>query len=217
LTLIKYNKIILIAIIAFTVWFALALQLYILVANATVNDMTAGQAIGRFFLFFTILTNILVAVSLTVLLLSPRSATGRFFAKPSVITAIAVYIFIVGLVYNIELRKVWHPQGLQKLVDEWLHIAVPFLFILYWLLWAPKKGLQWMHAFSWLRLPAVYLLYIMLRGGIEGFYPYPFFNANELTFGRVFMNSVGLLFLFIFSGLMFIAISKRISQQSETE
>jgi hypothetical protein len=216
LIIIKYTKTVLITIITLVVWFALILQLYLLIVNAPDNDMTTLEAVGRFFLFFTILTNILVAVSLSMILLSSRPAAGRFFAKPSVITAVAVYIFIVGLVYNIVLRSVWHPQGLQKLADELLHVAVPLLFIIYWLLFAPKNSLQWMHAFRWLIFPAVYLVYAMIRGGIEGFYPYPFLDANTLTFGRVFMNCVGLLFVFIITGLLFVAAAKCMSSQTKT-
>src|SRR5512145_903270 len=92
------------AIIGITAWIALALQLYILVNNSPGNGMTALQAVGRFFIFFTILTNLVVAVSMTTLFLSPLSKPGLFFAKPSSQTAVAVYILIVGLVYNLILR-----------------------------------------------------------------------------------------------------------------
>lgn len=204
-------------IIALTAWFALMLQFYILVGGVPGNGMTTLQAIGRFFIFFTILSNLLVAASITIVLVKPGSAAGRFFIKPSVISAVAVYIFIVGIIYNIILRKIWHPEGLQKLADELLHVAVPLFFIVYWLLYAPKNQLQWIHPFRWLIFPAIYLVYAMTRGGIEGFYPYPFINADALPFGRVFMNSVGLLFVFIISGLLFVAIGKRMSPQSKTE
>jgi hypothetical protein len=69
-----------------------------------------------------------------------------FFSKPSVTTAIAVYIFIIGLVYNIILRNLWQPQGSQKIADELLHVAVPLLYVLYWLIFAKKNPLQWMDA-----------------------------------------------------------------------
>jgi hypothetical protein len=63
---IKRKKLIM-AIIAVVTWFALALQLYILINNTPGNGMTIIEAIGRFFIFFTILTNLLVAVSITIL------------------------------------------------------------------------------------------------------------------------------------------------------
>jgi hypothetical protein len=213
---IKNNKLAML-IIALTAWFALMLQLFILVDGTPGNGMTPLQAIGRFFIFFTILSNLLVAASLTIVLVKPASEAGLFFAKSSVISAVAVYIFIVGIIYNIILRKIWHPEGLQKLADELLHVAVPLFFILYWLLYAPKSQLEWIHAFRWLIFPAIYLVYAMTRGAIEGFYPYPFINAYELPFGRIFMNSVGLLLVFIITGLLFVAIGKRMSPPTKTE
>jgi hypothetical protein len=202
---------ILMSAIVLTAGFALALQLYILIHNTSVSGLTIAEAIGRFFLFFTILTNILVAVSLTNILLNPGSKTGHFFLKPTVITAIALYIFIVGLVYNLLLRNLWHPAGLQKLADELLHVAVPLLFIIYWYLYAPKKSLQWVHASQWLIFPAIYLVYAMVRGGLEGFYPYPFLDGNTLSLGRIFINCTGMLIVFVLVGLLFVAISKKIS------
>jgi hypothetical protein len=210
------NKKVLIAAIALIAWFALILQLYTLINNTPGNGMTPLQAIGRFLIFFTVLTNLLMASGLSIILLTPRSAAGRFFSKPAIITAIAVYIFIVGLVYNVVLRNVWHPEGLQKIADELLHVAVPVLFIIYWLLFAAKSSLDWIYAFRWLVFPAIYLVYAMLRGGIEGFYPYPFLNAYELTFGKVFMNCAGMLFVFIITGLLFIWVSRLISRGQET-
>ncbi len=205
------------SVTALITWFALILQLYILVDNTPGNGMTAFEAVGRFFIFFTILTNILVALSLTILLLGPHSAAGHLLAKPVVITAIALYIFIVGLVYNIILRSVWHPEGSQKLVDELLHVVIPLLFIIYWLIFASKTSLQWKHAYRWLIFPTVYLVYAMIRGGTEGFYPYPFLNAKELTFGRVFMNCLGLLFVFILAGFLFIWIGKLLSPSEQMD
>jgi hypothetical protein len=210
------SKKVFIAAIVLTDWYALSIQLYDLINKTPGNGMTPLAAVGRFFIFFTVLTNLLVAISLTIILIRPGSVAGRFFSKSKIITAIAVYIFIVGLIYNSVLRSVWHPEGLQKVADECLHVVVPVLFIIYWLLFAAKSSLDWIYAFRWLIFPVVYLVYAMLRGGIEGFYPYPFLNANELTFGKVFMNCAGLFFVFIITGLLFIWVSRLMSRGQKT-
>jgi hypothetical protein len=67
------------AIIALTAWIALGLQQYILIDNTPGNGMTPLQAVGRFLIFFTVLSNFLVAISLTVILVAPRSGAGLFF------------------------------------------------------------------------------------------------------------------------------------------
>ncbi len=170
--------------------------------------MTPLQAVGRFFLFFTILTNLMVAISLTVVLIKPSSPAGRFLSKPSSATAITLYILIVGLVYNIILRRLWQPSGLQLLADELLHVAVPVLFIVYWIFFIEKGSLKWKNCFAWLLYPVAYLFYAMIRGHIEDFYPYPFLDLNKSGYQKVILNCLGLTIVFIAIGFLLIAIDK---------
>jgi hypothetical protein len=149
--------------IAIVAWLALILQLYISIKNTETNGLTPLVATWNFFSYFTVLTNLMIALCLSFNLLSPSSSTGRFFSKPTTIAAIALYIFIVGLTYNAILRFIREPAGLQKWVDEALHVAVPVFFVLFWLLFAPKGTLKWSHPFRWLVYPAVYLIYALLR------------------------------------------------------
>jgi len=204
------------AITVLIAWFALGLQLYLMIDNTPGNGMTPLQAVGRFLIFFTILSNLLVAVSLTVVLVTPGSAIGRFFAKPNSLAAIAAYIFIVGLVYNIILRSLWQPQGLQKIADELLHVAVPLLYVFYWLVFAAKNSLQWTDPVKWLSFPAFYLIYALVRGAIEGFYPYPFINVKQHGYPRVAMNSVFLMIAFVVVGLLFVLTAKKMSDRNKT-
>ena len=197
-------------IIALVAWFALSLQLYILINNTPGNGMTPWQAVARFFIFFTILSNLLVAISLTTALLTPYSKAGRYFSKPAVTAGIALYILIVGLVYNIILRNLWSPVGLQRMADELLHVAVPVLYFLYWSFFSLKQGLQFRHAFYWLSFPAIYIIYALLRGKLEGFYPYPFIDVNELGYGKVAINSLAMMLAFITTGLLLILLAKSI-------
>jgi hypothetical protein len=85
--------------IAIVAWLALILQLYINIRNAETNGLTPLAATWNFFSYFTVLTNLLVALCLSFILLNPSSSAGRFFSRPYILTAIALYIFIVGLVY----------------------------------------------------------------------------------------------------------------------
>ena len=56
------------AVIVVIGWFALLAQLYLIIQNRVVS---VGETIIRYFSFFTILTNLIVAVCVTVLLLKP--------------------------------------------------------------------------------------------------------------------------------------------------
>lgn len=197
--------------VAIVAWLALIFQLYILLKNAETNGLTLLVATWNFFSYFTILTNLLVAVSLSFILLVPGSSLASFFSKPSTFAAIALYIFIVGLIYNTILRFIWQPKGLQKWIDEALHAGVPILFVLFWLIFVSKGSLKWTYPFRWLLYPAIYLLYALSRGALSGFYAYPFINVNQLGYNRVLINAGGLMLVFIITGFLFVGADKIMS------
>ena len=201
--------------IAIITWLALALQLYLMTQNKALNAFVLFATTVNFFSYFTILTNSLIALCLSFILLNPSSSLGQFFSKPATLGAIAVYIFMVGLTYNTVLRSTWAPAGLQKWVDEALHVVVPLLFVIYWVIFVPKGSLKWFHPFRWLIYPAAYLSYALLRGEITGFHPYYFINAEELGYPRVLMNAGGLMLVFIITGLLLAGIDKRVGKSSK--
>ena len=200
------------AIIAILGWFAVVLQLYLIILNRVAS---LPETIVRFFSFFTIQTNILVAICFTFLWLKPKSKWGLFFSKPKNTTAITLYITIVGLVYNAILRFLWAPTGSQKVVDELLHLVIPLLVLLYWFLFVPKKALEFKNIFPWLIFPAVYLVYTLIRGAFFSFYPYPFVDVNLLGYNKVLLNSFFMLLAFLFFGTLFIGIGKMKSNTLE--
>jgi len=83
-------------ILAAISWFAVFLQFRIMINSGEVTGLSKPMLAANFFSYFTILSNLLVAISLSYQLNFPRSKPGQFFSSTSVSTAIAVYIFIVG-------------------------------------------------------------------------------------------------------------------------
>lgn len=196
-------------IIAIITWFALILQLSLTVKTTGVTGFSTVKTVINYFSYFTILSNILVAVSLTAILLSPLSRPGSFFSKVTVCSAIAVYIFIVGLVYNLVLRGIWEPKGWQLMADNLLHVAVPLLYVIYWMIYTPKKVLAWKDMLPWLLFPGLYLVYSLVRGTVADWYPYPFIHAGDLGYGKVVMNSVFVLIAILVAGTATIAFNRR--------
>ncbi|RYY06439.1 MAG: hypothetical protein EOP43_06365 [Sphingobacteriaceae bacterium] len=88
---------------ALVAWFAVIAQFTISVPEYLEKGRTFAGSFVQLLSYFTIQSNILVAFSLTAVLLFPQAKTGRFFSKISTATAIAVYITIVSLVYNLVL------------------------------------------------------------------------------------------------------------------
>jgi hypothetical protein len=185
-------------------WFGLSVQLYFNIQDALVKDLPVAGHLNDFFSFFTIEINLLVAVGLTIFCARPQAE--QFLTRPSVKSALVVYIIIVGVVYAVLLRNLWHPHGVRLLADLVLHDAIPFLYPLYWLVFLPKGSLRWSEPASWLVFPALYFLYSMLRGAAFGTYLYPFFDVAHLGFARVAMNGIGLLAGFFGLGVILTAI-----------
>jgi len=178
-------------------WFGLCSQLYIILAARLANGASLIGGLVNFLSFFTILTNTLVALALTLPLLTEATRASRIFAQPTVNTGIAASIVLVSIAYNLLLRHLWQPQGLQWVADELLHDVTPVLFLLYWWLFVPKGLLGWRDIANWALYPVVYLFYALIRGALFGLYPYPFIDAGQLGYARVFLNAGGMLIAFI--------------------
>jgi hypothetical protein len=192
------------AVIAGLGWFGLSVQLYFNIQDALVKNLPVAGHLIDYFSFFTIETNLLVALGLTIYCARPQAE--QFSTRPSVKSALVVYIIIVGVVYAVLLRNLWHPHGVQLLADLVLHDAIPFLYPLYWLAFLPKGSLRWSDPASWLVFPVLYFLYSMLRGAAFGIYLYPFFDVAQLGFARVSMNAIVLLAVFFGLGVILTAI-----------
>jgi hypothetical protein len=199
------------AVIAGLGWFGVGVQLYFNILDALVKDLSIPANLIKYFSFFTIETNLLVAVVLTIFCARPQAE--QFLTRPSVKSALVVYIIIVGVVYAVLLRNLWHPHGLQLLADVVLHDAIPVLYPLYWLAFLPKGSLRWSDPAWWLVYPVLYFLYSMLRGAAFGTYLYPFFDAAQLGVAQVWVNGIVLLAVFIWLGVGLTAIDHALASE----
>ncbi|RXZ42576.1 Pr6Pr family membrane protein [Crenobacter cavernae] len=191
-------------------WFALGLQLYHGVAAGLAQGVPWPISVFNFFSYFTILTNLLLAAGLTLPLLFPDRRFSRFLGRPAARSASLTYIAIVGVVYELLLRELWHPTGLQWLADLMLHDAIPLGYFVYWVLYVPPARLRWHDALRWLAYPAAYLGYTLLRGTFLGHYPYPFLNVLHLGYEGVLLNSAFLAMAFFAMGSLVVALDARL-------
>lgn len=185
-------------------WAGLVLQFLLLLGSAGKFGLTQAGAVLRFFSYFTIDTNLLVALVATAV----AAGAGGLLMRPGVHAAAAIYIVIVGAVYALVLRGLWAPQGPQWLADAILHYAVPVLYGLFWLLVLPKHGLRWRDPLLWLIYPTIYCAIVLLLGGFSGFYPYPFIDVVVLGPVRTGFNILGLLAVFVAAGLVAVGLGR---------
>ncbi|MBY5958479.1 Pr6Pr family membrane protein [Membranicola marinus] len=166
-------------------WLTIVIQLVLMIQNRVAS---VPETLIRFFSFFTILTNLLVALYFTIRFFKWKKRPLQFFFKPEAITAITVFILIVGLVYQFVLRPIWEPTGLQLVVDEFLHSVIPVYFLIYWLITIRHTAPRMKLVFLWLAYPVLYITFILMRGSVSGYYPYPFLHIGEIGLSSTLWN-----------------------------
>lgn len=126
----------------------------------------------NFFGYFTIQSNIAIAVALAIAAIG--SATGRV-TPPALRAAATTYIAVTGVVYNTLLI------GLDGGVAvPWanlvLHTVIPLYAIVDWVIVADRPALSWTRLWIVIPYPLIWLAVVLVRGATDGWVPYPFLN-----------------------------------------
>jgi hypothetical protein len=198
------------AVVAAVAWFSLVLQLALVLTGEAVlvEEDPPGTAarIYRFFAYFTIQSNILVALSSTVLARDP------LLDRPAwrvVRLAGIVGITVTGLVHFFLLRPLLDLDGASWAADKLLHMVVPVLAIAAWAWAGPRPRFTWREAAYALAWPLAWLVWTLGVGQVDGWVPYPFLDATEEGWGSVVVVSAGITALF---GALF-ALAARVDRR----
>jgi hypothetical protein len=141
-----------------------------------IKSINNDWSTSNFFSFFTIQSNLLVAVLLIVIgayvLLEKSGRTIAYLRG-----ALTLYMTMTGIIYVLLLSGYEHDlQTTIPFVNIMLHYVAPAYVLLDWLIFPPKKKLSLQPALLWLIYPLFYLAYSLVRGAITDWYPYPFIN-----------------------------------------
>ncbi len=169
---------------------ALAIQLVVSLA-AFQGDL--GAALWRIAGFFTVLTNLLVALHFAAIAAGWRIPGAR-------VAGLVLWIGLVGVVYHLILARLWSPQGLAWWADQGLHTLVPLLVAAWWLAFCPVWRPDGRAVLGWMAWPLAYVAYALLRGAFTGFWPYPFLDPAANGAGGVALNVLGLTAGFLLAG-----------------
>lgn len=191
-------------------WFGLVLQ-YALVAQLDMPPSLVTRTIN-YFSYFTILSNIFAATTLTFAAFPSGSRLADFFTRPSVRGGVAIYMTVTGLVYFFLLRHLRPPEGWAFIADATLHDLMPLVYAAFWLLFATSGTLRVKNALVWLAFPLVYMTYSLLRGPVSGFYPYPFIDVLKLGYPQVFTNIGMLVVGFVLLALILAGLDRAIGR-----
>jgi hypothetical protein len=185
---------------------ALSAQALVLVWKGREMGLGTLASLWWFLGYFTILTNIAIV---GVMAMIASGCWPHGWPRPAALLAsLTACIALVGAVYHLLLRNVWNPVGLHWWADFGLHTAMPLMTWAYWLAHAPKAGLNYADVPRWLIFPVGYAIYAQIRGRLEGWYPYPFLDAQALGYGAVAMHAVAIGAGFALACLAMVALAK---------
>lgn len=154
---------------------------------------SVGATLWKLLGFFTILTNLVVAVLFAGIALNkPVRGASRWL--PGVMLA----TLLVGVVYYLLLRTTL--TGAAAFANFILHDVIPILVPLYWLAFVPKGGIQTRDPLLWAAYPTLYFIYASARGMIDGHYAYSFIDAGKIGWPRTIENAVMIAAGFICAG-----------------
>lgn len=177
--------------VAAVAWAGLGLQIVASIAE-TGSLSAAAWVMVR---FFTVLTNLAVAVTMAAI------ALGRLReGTPRLLAGLTLAILLVGVVYALLLAGTLQLQGTALIADRVMHYAVPLLMPLFWLLCVPKGGLRFIDPLIWAIYPSLYLLYAVARGALDSKYPYPFIDVPQIGWPQTVLNVAVIALGFIAGG-----------------
>jgi hypothetical protein len=181
------------ALTALAVVVALAVQLPLSAGNAASQFTRPGARVLNTFCYFTIQSNILVAITAGMLAWRPERSSTVFAA---VRLAALVGITVTFAVFHTVLSGLQELAGAAAFTDFVFHTLVPLLAVAGWVAFGPRGLVSWRVAGYALLFPLLWGLFTLIRGPIVDFYPYPFIDVRSLGYPRVLVNValVGVLF-----------------------
>jgi hypothetical protein len=202
------------AVVAVVATFAIIWQLVLVWQGGRVLDETELPSLAtrlvRFVSYFTILSNVLVVATSVVLVRTP-DRDGAWWRV--VRTATVVGITITGLVHWFLLRPILDLHGSDAVVDKLLHVVVPLLAVAAWAVVGPRGRVGPRDVGLSLLWPVAWTAYTIVRGVVVDWYPYPFLDLDELGWGRVVANVVGIAVLFVLVGFVVIGADRLLQRR----
>lgn len=134
------------------------------------------------FSYFTIWSNVVVAVSVTLLAARPeRDTVLRRVLRLDALLMITV----TAIVYQVLLAPTAVVTGWSRLTDPILHVLTPIVTIAVWFVWGPRGWVDRRILPGALAVPLLWVAWMLARGAVIDAYPYDFVNAAELGYASV--------------------------------
>ncbi|MFD0704657.1 Pr6Pr family membrane protein [Alloscardovia venturai] len=167
--------------------------------------------------YFTMISNIMVAVVFMMIALSPRKTKWR----SAMLDTTMMMITVTSIVFLTAILPFLHLSGLALLTSPWQHVVTPLTAWIVWALWGPRdffNGAQGLGevCLCLLRtaiIPAAWSVWMLIYGAFTHLYPYGFVNVNSIGYRGVAVSLVVVLLFGFALELVFWAIDNQIMKR----
>jgi len=193
--------------IAAVAWLGLVIQC---VSTFQVNQ-SVWLTLWIVFAYFTILTNLLVAVVFTALAVERTRLRASWIVAGTMLS-----ILLVGIIYALLLHGTMELSGGSAVANVLNHMATPVLVPLFWIIFTRKGELRWSHPLVWAIYPLAYLAYSLIRGGQTGKYPYPFLDPGLVGWRQTMLSNLAIAGAFLICSYTLVALDHRLARRLKT-
>jgi hypothetical protein len=165
-----------------------------LLGNTAAGIATPLERFLDWITYFTIWSNIAVAIIVTLLAIRPdlfarRDGVGTTWRALRLSSILM--IIVTGAIYNLLLFEPG-KTGLDLYTNITEHMATPLITLIVFIAAGPRRLITW-PIIGWsLVLPVVWVIFALIRGQFIGAYPYPFLDVATKGLASV-LSFVGVL------------------------
>lgn len=188
-------------------------------ATPTILGNTAegiATPLERFFdwiTYFTIWSNALVAIVMTVLVFKPG-----LFTRPDRVGFIwrtlrldsIIMIGVTGVIFNLLLST--EKSGWDAVSNFMVHILSPIVATLVWFIAGPRGLISVKIIPAMLVVPIAWLVFALVRGGVINAYPYPFLDVATKGMASVLQFVVAIVVVALVWSFILWAIDRLLSR-----
>jgi len=184
------------AVVAVIVLVAIGYQIKVIVDSGLFRPL-------RFFAFFTILSNLFGAIVwlwLAARWRRPRTRADDLLRGGATLYLVVTFVVVVVLLQGAELSLS------DRIVDFVVHKLFPVLMVIDWIVDPPETDLRMTDIVLWLIFPLAWLVFTLIRGAVDSWYPYPFLDPNNGGYRSVAYHVIAILAGFVVIAGIIVAI-----------
>jgi len=115
-----------------------------------------------------------------------------------------LWITVTMTIYHLFLSGYYRPEGIALIANTLLHYVTPVAAIIHWAIFEERSSYRSFYPLLWVLYPFGYAAVSVVRGELNGFYPYWFLNPSAEYHARI--GSYTNLMIFILPvGTIFVA------------